>query len=161
MVLAWHLCWAMGPGHPLCLCLSPVCMDSGHIPHCSVTDLAGVCLTSRIPWGPCSPRTGHGEIVRVGERKCWVLSWSSTKNTYFFLDQCWALLVCKHPKPTGGQHSTCRAFSLLYTWDLFVKNIGAASNGPTTAWQQESHFLPIQLYAVVYPSFMRLGMAGG
>lgn len=60
-------------------------VHSSHIPHCGMTDLAGVCLfTSHIPQGPCSPRTGCGEAVRVGERKCCLVSWNSFKDTFFF-----------------------------------------------------------------------------
>lgn len=32
--------------------------------------------------------TRHGEAIRVGERKCWVVSWNSTKDTFFFFQSC-------------------------------------------------------------------------
>lgn len=71
MVPAWDVCWAMGLGHALCLCLSPAHTHSSHTRHCGVTDLARVRLfTSHTPRGSCRPRTGHRESIWMGKRKC-------------------------------------------------------------------------------------------
>lgn len=112
MVPAWNPCQAVGLSHRLCLCLSPTCLHSSHIPavtwqirpECACPHLVslGALAVQQEAW------TRHGEAIRVGERKCWVVRWNSTKTTFFFFPElCWAFLVCKYPKMTGGQHGTC------------------------------------------------------